>query len=236
MALMRLVGTATLPTDEELEKIVKDDPTIDHNTQKLLQQIADGGIEDIEEPEVDGGANLGLEDFSLEVFRQELLDYFEKNRELFRKMPAGVFSGFKLTADAKEPIPESLVAVLGYPRRKSGDVKTPYTRLYLMLQPVGNVPAVWKELPTGAILNFLRKHRNLETFLPEGIAKGDAATLETLSQTIKDWMSAKKPKELKTTLGGLFAGTTKAKATDEKIEDVFKLENFDLIAWEYVSK
>ena len=236
MALMRLVGTATLPTDEELEKIVKDDPTIDHNTQKLLQQIADGGIEDIEEPEVDGGANLGLEDFSLEVFRQELLDYFEKNRELFRKMPAGVFSGFKLTADAKEPIPESLVAVLGYPRRKPGDVKTPYTRLYLMLQPVGNVPAEWKELPTGAILNFLRKHRNLETFLPEGIAKGDAATLETLSQTIKDWMSAKKPKELKTTLGGLFAGTTKAKATDEKIEDVFKLENFDLIAWEYVSK
>ena len=236
MALMRLAGTETQPTDEELAAIVKDDPTIDHNTQKLLKQISDGGIEDIEEPEVDGGANLGLEDFSLEVFRQELLDYFEKNRELFRKMPAGVFSGFRLGADAKEPIPESLVAVLGYPRRKPGDVKTPYSRLYLMLQPVGNVPAEWKELPTGTILSFLRKHRLAETDLPPGVASGDVETLNKLSATIKDWMEAKTPKEIKKTLAGLFSGQAKAKKTDSKIEAVFQSENFDLIAWEYVSR
>lgn len=236
MALMRLAGTETQPTDEELAAIVKDDPTIDHNTQKLLKQISDGGIEDIEEPEVDGGANLGLEDFSLEVFRQELLDYFEKNRELFRKMPAGVFSGFRLGADATEPIPESLVAVLGYPRRKPGDVKTPYSRLYLMLQPVGNVPAEWKELPTGTILSFLRKHRLAETDLPPGVASGDVEALNKLSATIKDWMEAKTPKEIKKTLTGLFSGQAKAKKTDSKIEAVFQPENFDLIAWEYVSR
>lgn len=259
MALMRLAGTETQPTDAELAAIVKDDPTIDHNTQKLLQQISEGGIEEIETSEKDGGSNLGLEDFSLEVFRQELLDYFEKNRELFRRMPSGVFSGFQLMShtearrrggkndgeknlrisvtpcDKAPAIPESLVAVLGYPRRKPGDVKTPYSRLYLMLQPVGNAPAEWTELPTGAILSFLRNHRSTETYLPEGIAKGDIAALETLSQTIKDWMAAKKPKEVKVTLGGLFAGTTKVKKSDAKIEDVFKAENFDLIAWEYVS-
>ena len=236
MALMRLAGTETQPTDEELAAIVKNDPTIDHNTQKLLKQISDGGIEDIEEPEVDGGANLGLEDFSLEVFRQELLDYFEKNRELFRKMPAGVFSGFRLGADAKEPIPESLVAVLGYPRRKPGDVKTPYTRLYLMLQPVGKAPAEWKELPTGTILSFLRKHRLAETDLPQGVASGDVEALNKLSATIKDWMAAKTPTEIKKTLTSLFSGQAKAKKTDSKIEDIFKPENFDLIAWEYISR
>ena len=236
MALMRLAGTETQPTDEELDEIVKNDPTIDRNTQKLLQQISEGHIEDIEEPEKDGGSNLGLEDFSLEVFRQELLDYFEKNRELFRRMPSGVFSGFKLPADAKEPIPESLVAVLGFPRRKPGDVKTPYSRLYLMLQPVGNAPAEWKELPTGTILSFLRKHRLAETDLPQGVASGDVEALNKLAATIKDWMAAKTPKEIKKTLSGLFSGQVKAKKTDSKIEDIFKPENFDLIAWEYVSR
>ena len=236
MALMRLAGTETQPTDEELDEIVKNDPTIDRNTQKLLQQISEGHIEDLEEPEKDGGSNLGLEDFSLEVYRQELLDYFEKNRELFRRMPSGVFSGFKLPADAKEPIPESLVAVLGYPRRKPGDVKTPYSRLYLMLQPVGNAPAEWKELPTSTILSFLRKHRLAETDLPQGVASGDVEALNKLSATIKDWMVAKTPAEIKKTLSGLFSGQTKAKKTDAKIEDIFRPEDFDLIAWEYVSK
>ena len=236
MALMRLAGTETQPTDEELDEIVKNDPTIDRNTQKLLQQISEGHIEDIEEPEKDGGSNLGLEDFSLEVFRQELLDYFEKNRELFRRMPSGVFSGFKLPADAKEPIPESLVAVLGFPRRKPGDVKTPYSRLYLMLQPVGNAPAEWKELPTGTILSFLRKHRLAETDLPQGVASGDVEALNKLAATIKAWMAAKTPQEIKKTLSGLFSGQAKAKKTDLKIEDIFKPENFDLIAWEYVSR
>lgn len=236
MALMRLAGVEVQDIGKELNRILKDDPTIDRNTQKLLKQISDGGIEDIEEPEVEGGSNLGLEDFSLEVFRQELLDYFEKNRELFRKMPAGVFSGFKLPADAKEPIPESLVAVLGYPRRKPGDVKTPYSRLYLMLQPVGNAPAEWKELPTGTILSFLRKHRLAETDLPQGVASGDVEALNKLAATIKDWMAAKTPQEIKKTLSTLFSGQAKAKKTDSKIEDIFKPENFDLIAWEYVSR
>lgn len=236
MALMRLAGTETQPTDAELAAIVKDDPTIDHNTQKLLQQISEGGIEEIEMSEKNGGSNLGLEDFSLEVFRQELLDYFEKNRELFSRMPSGVFSGFRLGADASPNVPESLVAVLGYPRRKPGDIKTSYTRLYLMLQPVGNAPAEWKELPTGTILSFLRKHRLAEMYLPAGIAKGDVAALESLSQTIKDWIAAKKPKEIKKTLSDLFNGQAKAKKSDAKIEGIFKPENFDLIAWEYVSR
>ena len=236
MVVMALAGTETLDTTQEFANMIKGNPLLARNTEKLLKQIAEGSIEDIEEPEKDGGSNLGLEDFSLEVFRQELLDYFEKNRELFRRMPSGVFSGFKLGADAKEPIPESLVAVLGYPRRKPGDVKTPYSRLYLMLQPVGNALAEWKELPTGTILSFLRKHRLEETYLPDGIAHGDVETLNKLSQTIKNWMAAKTPQEIKKTLSGLFSGQTKAKKTDTKIEDIFKPENFDLIAWEYISR
>lgn len=35
---------------------------------------------------------------------------------------------------------------------------------------------------------------------------------------------------------GLLSGQVKAKKDDAKIENIFKLENFDLIAWEYVSR
>lgn len=238
MALMRLAGSEIQPTDEELAKMVKDDPTIDRDTQKLLDQIAHADLSEIEENGLDGEGegNLGLEDFSLEVFRQDLADFFEKHCELFRRMPSGVFSGFKPAADKFPEIPESLVAVLGYPRRKPGDVKTPYSRLYLMLQPSGSAPAEWKELSTGGILNFLRKNKKAATELPDWILKSDAEKIEKLTKVLQNWMALKKPAEVKQTLKGLFSGQVKTKKTDAKIEDIFTPENFDLIAWEYVSR
>ena len=238
MALMRLAGTETQPTDEELAEMVKNDPMVDRNTQKLLDQIANADISEIEENglESEGSGNLGLQDFSLEVFRQDLVDFYEKHRELFSKMPSGVFSGFKLATDKFQEIPESLVAVLGYPRRKVGAAKMPYKKLYLMLQPSGNVPATWKELSTGHVLNFLKKNKTAPTELPDWILSNDAERLAKLSETLKSWMKSKKPKEVTQSLSGLFAGQVKVSKSDAKIEDVFKTENFDLIAWEYVSR
>ena len=49
-------------------------------------------------------------------------------------------------------------------------------------------------------------------------------------------MELKKPAEVKVALKGLFSGQTKAKKSDPKLDDIFKPENFDLIAWEYVSR
>jgi len=245
MALMRLAGTETQPTNEQLEAMVKDDPLIDHNTQKLLEQIANADIGEVEQNAVDGadGGNLGLQDFSLEVFRQDLVDYFERNRELFKKMPAGVFSGFRVAgADGAEKAPrapfegEALVAVLGYPRRESDGSKAPYKKVCLMLQPAGDVPPQWKELTTGAILNFLRLNKKADLDLPEWVTKGDAEMIGKMSKILKDWMAVRTPSEVKKTLKGLFSGQTKVKKDEKKIEDIYKPENFDLIAWEYVSR
>ena len=49
-------------------------------------------------------------------------------------------------------------------------------------------------------------------------------------------MEAKKPAEVKKVLLEQFAGQTKPKKTEPKLEDVFRPENFDLICWEYVSR
>ena len=238
MALMRLAGTETQPTTEELERIVQDDPMIDRNTQKLLDQIAHADISEIEESALAGGdgGSVGLQDFSLEVFRQDLAGFYEKNREFFRRMPSGVFSGFRLATDAFPNVPESLVAVLGYPRRPAGGAKKPYQKLYLVLQPAGAAPAEWKELSTGAILDLLRKNKGAATELPDWILKNDADRLASLSATLKGWVAGKKPAEAKKAVLGVLSGTAKPKPDAPKVEDVFKPENFDLIAWEYVSR
>ena len=73
-------------------------------------------------------------------------------------------------------------------------------------------------------------------YLPPGVASGDVEALNKLAATIKSWMAAKTPQEIKKTLSTLFSGQAKAKKADSKIEDIFKPENFDLIAWEYVSR
>ena len=276
MALMRLAGTETQPTDEELAKIVKDDPTIDHNTQKLLDQIANADISEIEETVAGdaGSGNLGLQDFSLEVFRQDLQDFFKKHRDLFLQMPSGVFSGFRqgsfqtgltgltglkesgnlvnpVNPVKKEMLPESLVAVLGYPRRKAGDGKRPYEKIYLLCQPVASHTAPrsdggedgsvshgggMKEMNTASILGFLRKNKGVATDIPAWILTNDKERLSKLSATLRKWMEAKKPAEVKKALLEQFSGLAKPKKSEPKLEDVFKPENFDLICWEYVSR
>ena len=239
MALMRVTGTETQETDESFEKTVADDPIVDHNTKKFLEQLAKNDISEIEGSGcADGsGSGLGLGDFSLETFRQDLLEYLEKNRDFFRRMPSGVFSGFSLTKPdlADKDIHESLVAVLGSPRRAPGDVTTPYKHVYLMLQPAGEKPAVWQDLPTGSILAFLRRHKKETRELPEWIEKGDAEMIGKLSTLLKAWLAQKKPIAATAALADLVGDKVAIENAGPKVEDVFDPKNLDLIAWEYVS-
>jgi superfamily II DNA or RNA helicase len=236
MVLMRFANTEIQPTDAQLEQMVKDDPLVDHNTQKLLDQMANADISEIEDGKsAADGETLGLQDFSLETFRQDLQDFFEKHRDLFLKMPSGVFSGFRLAPGACAEIPESLVAVLGYPRRKPDDFRRPYQKVYILLQPAGDAPAEWKEMSEGGILSFLRKNRKAATDLPAWILKNDAKRLGKLSDLLKKCIAAKKPGDTKKAILNLMNGNMK-KGAVQNLDEVFKPENFDLIAWEYVSR
>lgn len=239
MALMRLAGTETQDTDEKLKELIANDPIVDHNTKKFLEQLAKNDISEIEDTAgTDGsGSGLGLGDFSLETFRQDLLEYLEKNRDFFRRMPSGVFSGFCLTKPdlADKDIHESLVAVLGSPRRAPGDVTTPYKHVYLMLQPAGEKPVAWQDLPDGSILAFLRRHKKETRELPEWIEKGDAEMIKQLSTLLKAWLAQKKPIAATDAVADLAGDKVSIENSGPKVEDVFDPKNLDLIAWEYVS-
>ena len=240
MSLMKLVDTETQELDEKFKKMVEDNPLQDKNADRLLEELQNNSISDIESPKT-----LSLKDFSFETYRQDLLDFLDKNRDVFRRMPNGIFSGFRFDDTLFEKIPESLVAVVGYPHRKQGSNK-PYTELYLMCQPVDtHLPATYQELNRAEILEFLRTNKNQERYVPDWIESNDNERISKLSGILKEWMKSKVPQQATSIIldiakshkaGGLFANPKKKDTKSKLLEEKFKIENFDLIVWEYVSK
>lgn len=234
MSLMKLVDTETQELDEKFKKMVEDNPLQDKNADRLLEELQNNSISDIESPKT-----LSLKDFSFETYRQDLLDFLDKNRDVFRRMPNGIFSGFCFNDTLFEKIPESLVAVVGYPLRKQGSNK-PYTELYLMCQPVDtHLPATYQELNRAEILEFLRANKNQERYVPDWIESNDNERISKLSGILKEWMKMKAPKQAVSNIKNMLRSKkveTKPKISSETVENKFKLENFDLIVWEYVTK
>ena len=234
MSLMKLVDTETQELDEKFKKMVEDNPLQDKNADRLLEELQNNSISDIESPKT-----LSLKDFSFETYRQDLLDFLDKNRDVFRRMPNGIFSGFRFDDTLFEKIPKSLVAVVGYPRRKQGS-KKPYTELYLMCQPMDtHLPATYQELNRAEILEFLRANKNQERYVPDWIESNDNERISKLSGILKEWMKMKAPKQAVSNIKNMLRSKkveTKPKISSETVENKFKLENFDLIVWEYVTK
>lgn len=239
MSLMKLVGSETQELNDAYKKMIADNPLQDHNADKLLEQLKNNSISDIESPQT-----LSLKDFSFEVYRQDLVDYFERNKDVFRRMPSGIYSGFKFERDLfSADIPESLVAVVGYPHRESGS-KKPYTELYLMCQPVDNnisESPTFHELNRAEVLELLRLHKNKDRYVPDWIDEThDSERLQRLSSILQEWMKQKAPKQavvnIKNLLGSKNLKAQKSSSPNETTENHFQLENFDLIAWEYVTK
>lgn len=237
MAVMTLAGTAPQALNDNFEKMIADNPIQDHNADKLLEELQHNSISDIESPRT-----LSLKDFSFEVYRQDLLDFLDQRRDMFRKMPNGVYSGFRFRPDLfKQDIPESLVAVVGYPHRESGSDKK-YSEIYLMCQPVDPKKAMTlHELNRAEVLELLRQHKKENRFVPDWIDEThDEEKIQRLSAILKEWMKQKAPKQaivnIKNLLGAKNLRDQKKEVPDETTENHFQLDKFDLITWEYVTK
>lgn len=234
MTIMNLAGSETQIVNEQYQQMVEDNPLADKNARRLLTELQNNSISDIESVR-----SLSLKDFSFEVYRQDLIDYFEQNKELFRKMPNGIFSGFQTQDTLFEQIPESLVAVVGYPHREEGSKKA-YTEIYLMCQPVDtHLPATYQELNRAEILEFLRQNKRQERFVPEWIETNNCERLSRLTDILQTWMTMKAPQQAIVERKNRFhsKGSEQKKSADEQsLDKKFQMENFDLIVWEYVSK
>ncbi len=155
-------------------------------------------------------------------------------------MPAGVFSGWRTEHDLnfrKNP-PESLVALLGYPKRAPENPTQPYEKFYLLLQPVNDkVDPKWLTLPLNAVLTILRNNVKAPTYLPPDLETPTDASIKRLTDILKKWMSIKASQAKKEAVLNILNGDGQNNQTpeDRQIKKIFQVNSFDLIAWEYIS-
>ncbi|MDR1983607.1 MAG: DEAD/DEAH box helicase, partial [Prevotellaceae bacterium] len=190
MAAMTLVGTEfNEDLTPELKEMVKDNPLISDQTQKMLAQLQ-LTWDDVE----DGDETLGLNNLSLEEFRQELLEFFKKNEQFFKQMPNGIYTGFKKSPHEKYvKIPDSIIAVLGYPKRPEDTKDWVYNEIHLLHQPIGVGRNEQLSVSTlqnrNDILNFLRFHKLDTRFVPKSIDDGEPEALQRLAKAIEEWIT-----------------------------------------------
>lgn len=233
MVAMAIVGAETLDVNQSVKEMMSDNPLIDENTQKLLEQMSKN-ISDIEQPQT-----VTLADLSLETFRQDLSSFLEDRKDALLSMPNGSFSGFKADPALFKDVPESLVALVGYPRRKSHEKGKRYENLYLIIHPAdASASATIDEVNVAETLEFLRRHKDKETFLPEWISSPNQERVDKLSAIFRNWMQERIIKEGFSSIKDprQYLENLKAGIKTPTLNEKFKLENFDLLVWEYVSR
>lgn len=236
MALMTVVGTELDDKmTPELRNMVEENPLLPKQTQKMLEQLQ-MTWDDVETSE----DTLGLNDLSLEQFRQELFEFFKKNEDFFRSIPNGVYTGFQFKPNRKwQTMPDSIVAVLGYPKRPDDVRDHVYDEIHLLHQNTKNEYNNKLILHNNQeILSLLRNHKLEPRSVPHAVDKGDTVMLNTLADAIATWIKSQAMPVAVSQIQDLFSGgVTPKKISPEqkKAEDKFKAENFDLINWFIIS-
>jgi superfamily II DNA or RNA helicase len=255
MALLSLVGAEfeerLTPEMEAMLAGLEGSDLASKQAERMLQQMQTTW-DDLET----SGRELSFDDFSLEPFRQELLDIMRRQQDKYRKMPHGIFTGFKaLSAPAPDgkPYPApGMIALLGHPRRpQPAPANHHYDELYLAYAAPG-APA--RFVNNAAVLTALSRHSRQTRFVPEAIEDGKANALQELLDQLDGWLAhhgggstpaETAPAEVEVDLDNLFTfgitGAPAAVALAPKtksqllLEDKFQQDQFDLVCWFAVS-
>lgn len=237
MAIMMLGGAEIVETSPEVEKTVKENPLIDQQTQKMLKQL-EMSWDDVEDPD----QQFGLDDLSLEKFRQELLSVLLENRDKYEQMPNGIFSGFKVSPDLFDDPREGMIGLLGYPKRNPNEPDRPYSEHHLFYA-APDEPMVLVNRQD--ILNLIRQHKKRDRIIPEGIENEDENTLNYYANLVDSFLKAHTIKDTEDNLDEILKGDLFNKPKEERkseqrreqfTEDHFAADNFDLICWLALSK
>ena len=139
-------------------------------------------------------------------------------------------------------MPDSIVAVLGYPRKPDEATDHVYNEIHLLHQPYDNDG---KKVATAVVLNnnqeilsLLRNHKLEMRVVPKNIEMGDKDVLQNLSTSIGSWVKAQAPTIAVNQIQDLFTGQIapqKLSPEQKKLEEKYKEENFDLINWFIIS-
>ncbi|NUO84115.1 helicase, partial [candidate division KSB1 bacterium] len=244
MAQMKLAGSEVhLDFSQSFRAIAEDEELEQRQKAKMLEQMQASW------DEVETGKTLGFDDFSLETFRQELLQELREKEHLYRQMPNGIYTGFIPTSNV---CPEAgIIALLGYPRKppKAENFRyKSYELLYITMD--GNTV-----LPNQKeILDALGLHKDAPRAVPAAIDRGEPEAVRRLSQALKTWLKSQIVEETeqddgttKQTMGkaqlellNKLKSGSKAAARqiqeEPPISERYAADNVDLIVWFIVSK
>lgn len=244
MALMKLAGSEVhLEFSDSFKEMATDQNFEEKLNERMIKQMQTSW-EDIETHE----AGLGFDNLSLEDYRQDLLAEMKQDEEYYKKMPKGVYTGFKAE---KEICPEDgLIALLGYPAKKPKALNHEYTMYDLIYIDREGRQVL---LNQKEVLDALSRHKDKVRVVPDAIEKGEETAISELVSALKKWLESQATEEevledgtvkkhagseTKNILSGLKTGDKSAlKIVKEniKVSDKYQLQNFDLITWFVVS-
>lgn len=239
MAAMKLAGSeVNLEFSDSFKEMAEDANLEQRMKERMLRQM------EVSFDDLDAEESFGFDDLSLELYRQDLLEEFNKNKAKYQRMPKGVYSGFK--GDKVICAEDGIIALLGYPNRPE-KAKTHEYKVFDLIYINNDGKLVL--LNQKEVLDAITFHKDLERFVPDAIDKGDEASIKGLVNSLKSFLdsqaaeikeqedgSAKKTmgKEAKDVLSKLRRGDKGALnrvKQNVKVDEKYRLENFDLITW-----
>jgi len=239
MAAMKLVGSevnsefsdsfAQMSYDESLEQKMND---------RMLEQMQTT-FDDIEVSE----QNFGFDNLSLEKYRQDLLSEINLQKNKYKKMPKGVYTGFK--AETENCSQNGLIALLGYPTKKPNE-NTNYQLFDLIYINLKGEMVLFNQKD---VLDALTLHKESDRYVTDAIDRGEKTEINKLSEAIKAWLKTQASeeeiqedgttkkvmgKEAKDILEKLKYGSKTAierLKQNVQVSEKYQTENFDLITW-----
>jgi superfamily II DNA or RNA helicase len=240
MAAMKLAGSEVSLDFSDTFKQMAEDENLENRLKARMMEQMQTTWEDIEVNE----QGLGFDDLSLERYRQDLLDEFNKDKAKYQRMPKGVYSGFKAERDI---CPETgIIALLGYPAKPEKTKEHEYKVFDLIyINSEGKLVLLNQK----EVLDAITYHKDRDRFVPDAIDKGDEIAIQGLVNSLKAFLSAQATeiaeqedggtkkvmgKEAKDVLAKLRRGEKSAVERvkqNVKVDEKYQLNNFDLITW-----
>lgn len=239
MAAMKLTGAEVDEKFSETFQEMIHDESLDQRMKNRMMEQMQVTLDDLE-----GNDTFGFDDLSLERYRQDLLEEFNKDKAKYLRMPKGVYTGFK--ADTSICAENGLIALLGYPARPEKTVQHNYKVFDLIYINKQGKPVLINQKD---VLDALTHHKDKNRFVTDEVDKGDDVAIQELVKSIKTWLDSQATeeqlqedgttktlmgKEAKDLLLGLRKGDKAALSRVKqniKVDEKFQLDKFDLITW-----
>jgi hypothetical protein len=248
MAAMKLAGAEVdHQFSDSFAKMVHDEE-FDQKMNDLMMQQMQVTWDDIEVSD----QGLGFDSLSLERYRQDLLAEFNRDKDKYRQMPKGVYTGFaaEQKSGVSDDLSDGIIALLGYPAKPAKKLDHQY-QVFDLIYIDQSGKLILKNQKE--VLDLLTLYKDNERFVPDAIDRGEAVVIAELVNALKTWLSSQAVQteemedgSIKETMGnetlGILQGLKKGnKASIDRIKQnvtvdgKYQLNNFDLISWVLVT-